>query len=105
MIGANVEGAAYYNVAQQYVDIMRMAGDWFTTSSDTVNGPNQTLAEVGKLDADGWPTEDAGIMMVSGGAASGSAANPGLGSYLLGKDQLSFNGIARLSNNGGTVKD
>ena len=95
---------SYYDAAQQYVDIMRMAGDWQSTASDTVNGANQTLAKIGKLDADGWPMEDAVTMMVSGGVASGSAANPGPGSSLLGTYQLSFNGIAKLSYNGGSVE-
>ncbi|MEO9079686.1 MAG: cadherin-like domain-containing protein [Rhodanobacter sp.] len=104
-IGVNVEAVSYDDTSQQYVDIVRMGGDWFSTSSDTVNGANQSLVKIGKLDADGWPTEDAGMMMVSGGLASGGAANPGPQSNLTGKYQLSFNGIARLSNNGGTIEN
>lgn len=100
-IGADVNAPEYYSASDQYVDVMRMAGAWGTTSSDPVQG---NLGEIGELDAAGWPKEDAQIMVVCCVSPDGSAADPGTVSPLVGKYQISFNGIAQISDDGGTVE-
>ena len=104
-IGINVDPVLYFDASQPYVDLMRQADYWQSTGNDTVNGPYKALGTIGKLDADGWPTEDALIMLASGGLPNGTAADPGPASYLAGKYQLSFNGIATLFDNAGTVEN
>lgn len=104
-IGANLDSVNYYSSAEPYVDMIRMASGWASTSSDTVHGAGQNLAEIGELDANGWPEEDAEIMLGCCGMPDGSAADPGPASMLVGKYQLSFHGIAVIGDDGGTVED
>lgn len=104
-IGANVDAVHYYSLSDQYVDVMRMASGWSSTSSDAVHGSGQPLGEIGKLDSNGWPEEDAEIMIVCCTGPSGGAADPGPESPLVGKYQISFNGLANIGDDGGTVEN
>ena len=87
-IGVNVEGVSYYDAAQQYVDVVYMASGWS-----------------GAIDANGWPLEDAHIMFLCCINNDGRPADPGVGSPLFGKYQLSFNGIASIYDDGGKVEN
>lgn len=104
-IGVNVDSPTYYDVGQQYVDVIYMASGWSSTKSDAVHGSGQNLAEIGELDPNGWPLEDAQIMFLCCVSNDGSAADPGVGSPLLGKYQLSFNGQANIGDDGGKVEN
>lgn len=96
-IGANLDGVVYYSSSQQYVDMIRQAAGWSSIATDKVHGAGVNLQSIGAVDAAGWPTQDASFMVMCCTASNGSAADPGDGSPLYGRYQLSFHGKARVS--------
>lgn len=99
-VGVSIDWLCYWCTAQPFVDMMRQAA-FFT--DPTTGTP---LIEEGKLDQDGWPEADAQIMVACCTKQdAGSAADPGPTNPLIGKYQLSFNGIATIWDDGGTVEN
>jgi len=90
--GTNVEGVVDYSVAQQFVDAMRQSRPWGNPTTPY----DQAVAQAGEVDANGWPTVDAGVLVLCCVTADGSAADPGSASLLTGTYQLSFRGKANV---------
>lgn len=63
------------------------------------------LVEEDKLDNNGWPMSDFRWMILCCVNSDGSTDDPGNSSPLIGKYHLSFNGIAKIWDDGGTVED
>ncbi|MGH8128361.1 MAG: hypothetical protein ACRETC_08345 [Gammaproteobacteria bacterium] len=89
----------YYSVAQQYVDIIKMASPWQSTDSS-----HALLHQIGETDANGWPEADFQTLPVCCAAANGSTADPGSNSLLAGIYQLTFTGQADIRVLSGSVK-
>jgi hypothetical protein len=92
-VGINVEGVVDYSLAQPFVDAIRQSRPWGNPSSPY----DQAVAQAGKIDANGWPTVDAGVLVLCCVDADGSAADPGSESLLTGTYQLSFTGKATVA--------
>jgi len=92
-VGVNVEGVVDYSVSQPFVDAMRQSRPWGSPSSPY----DQAVAQAGHIDANGWPTVDAGVLVLCCVGADGRAADPGSAGELTGTYQLSFNGKAHVS--------
>jgi len=92
-VGVNVEGVVDYSVSQPFVDAMRQSRPWGSPSSPY----DQAVAQAGHIDANGWPTVDAGVLVLCCVGEDGRAADPGSASELTGTYQLSFNGKAHVS--------
>ena len=92
-VGINVEGVVDYSVAQPFVDAMRQARPWGNPSTPY----DQAVAQAGHIDANGWPTVDAGVLVLCCVGADGSASDPGSASELTGTYQLSFTGEANVT--------
>jgi hypothetical protein len=89
-VGVNVEGVVDYSVSQPFVDAMRQSRPWGNPSSPY----DQAVAQGGHIDANGWPTVDAGVLVLCCIGADGSAADPGSASSLGGTYSLTFSGSA-----------
>jgi hypothetical protein len=91
-VGINVEGVVDYSVSQQFVNAMRQARPWGSPSTPW----DESVSQGGEVDADGWPTVDAGAVILCCTAADGSNANSGTQSELTGTYHLFFTGRATI---------
>jgi len=92
-VGVNVEGVVDYSVSQPFVDAMKQSRPWGSPNSPY----DEAVAQAGHVDANGWPTVDAGVLVLCCVAADGRAANPGSASELSGTYALSFTGSAHVA--------
>jgi hypothetical protein len=79
-IGVNVGGVADYAVESFFVDAMKQARHWGTAATP--------WDEAAAVDAQGWPTQDAGAVVLC------CVADDAGGTELSGTYSLSFQGIA-----------
>jgi hypothetical protein len=92
-VGINVEGVVDYSISQPFVDAMKQSRPW-----GSPNAPyDQAVAQAGEVDANGWPTVDAGVLVLCCVGADESASDPGSESLLTGTYALSFKGSATVS--------
>ncbi|HEX7382257.1 MAG TPA: hypothetical protein VF265_08905 [Nevskiaceae bacterium] len=90
-IGVNTDWVSYWSTAQPFVDMVRQAANFDDPATHT------SLARLGRLDRDGWPTSDFYFMVVCCLQPDGSDADPGPTTPLAGDYQLSFTGQANIS--------
>ncbi len=82
-IGVNVGGVNDYAVESFFVDAMKQARHW--------GSPSTPWDEAAQVDAQGWPTQDAGVVVLC------CVADGGGNTELSGIYSLSFRGIATVS--------
>lgn len=86
-IGANVSAVTYYARSHEYVDLMQQAGGFGLPDGPWIDPATKGRGPIA-LDAQGWPTEDFAIMMMSG-----QRNTPGLA----GRYTIVFKGTASVS--------
>lgn len=87
MLGVNLEGLADYMSGDMFVDVMKVSRNWGNANSPWDEASQKSL----KVDGNGWPLEDAGVVVLTA-----SKKEDGTERNISGTYKLSFEGSATI---------